>query len=46
MNAALLATLALGGLAALDATPVAQTLLAQPLVTGVLLGLQIGRAHV
>ena len=32
-----LATLLLGGIAALDATPVAQTLLSQPLVTGTLL---------
>ena len=34
----ILATLALAGLAALDATPVAQTLFSQPLVTGALLG--------
>jgi mannose/fructose/N-acetylgalactosamine-specific phosphotransferase system component IIC len=38
----LLATLAMGGVAALDATPVAQTLLSQPLVTGTLLGLVWG----
>ncbi len=38
MNAAVLGTIALGGVAALDATPVAQTLLFQPLVTGALLG--------
>jgi mannose/fructose/N-acetylgalactosamine-specific phosphotransferase system component IIC len=38
MNVPVLATMALGGLAALDATPVAQTLLSQPLVTGTLLG--------
>ena len=37
MNLPLLLTLLLGGLAALDATPVAQTMLAQPLVTGTLL---------
>lgn len=35
---ALFGTLALGGVAALDATPVAQTLLFQPLVTGAVLG--------
>ncbi len=34
--------LALGGLAALDATPVAQTLLSQPLVTASLMGLMWG----
>jgi mannose/fructose/N-acetylgalactosamine-specific phosphotransferase system component IIC len=34
----LLATVAVGGLAALDATPVAQTLLSQPLVTSAILG--------
>ena len=39
----LLATLALGGIAALDATPVAQTLLSQPLVTATILGLSVGR---
>ena len=33
MTLQLLLTLALGGLATLDATPVAQTLLSQPLVT-------------
>ena len=31
-------TFLLGGIAALDATPVAQTLLSQPLVTSTLLG--------
>ena len=31
-------TLLIGGVAALDATPVAQTFLSQPLVTGTLLG--------
>lgn len=35
-------TLGLGGVAALDATPVAQTLLSQPLVTATLLGLLWG----
>ena len=39
MNLAPLLTVAIGGVAALDATPVAQTLLSQPLVTAVLLGL-------
>jgi PTS system mannose-specific IIC component len=34
----LLGTLAIGGIAALDATPVAQTLLSQPLVTATALG--------
>jgi PTS system mannose-specific IIC component len=34
----ILGTLLLGGLAALDATPVAQTMLSQPLVTATLLG--------
>jgi len=34
----LIGTIALGGLAALDATPVAQTLLSQPLVTATALG--------
>ena len=34
----LLATIAIGGVAALDATPVAQTLLSQPLVTATALG--------
>ena len=34
----LISTIALGGLAALDATPVAQTLLSQPLVTATALG--------
>jgi mannose/fructose/N-acetylgalactosamine-specific phosphotransferase system component IIC len=38
----LLGTIAMGGIAALDATPVAQTLLSQPLVTGTLLGLLWG----
>ena len=35
----LIGTIVLGGIAALDAAPVAQTLLSQPLVTGTLLGL-------
>jgi mannose/fructose/N-acetylgalactosamine-specific phosphotransferase system component IIC len=39
---ALLGTLLAGGLAALDATPVAQTLASQPLVTATLLGLLWG----
>lgn len=38
MNAAPLVTVALGGVAALDAEPVAQTLLSQPLVTATVLG--------
>lgn len=38
MNLALLATWLIGGIAALDATPVAQTLLSQPLVTATVLG--------
>ncbi|OGF08768.1 MAG: hypothetical protein A2W00_13450 [Candidatus Eisenbacteria bacterium RBG_16_71_46] len=38
MNLGLLATVLLGGLAALDAAPVAQTLFSQPLVTATLLG--------
>ena len=38
MSPRLLATFLLGGIAALDATPVAQTLLSQPLVTATLLG--------
>ena len=38
MNPAVFATLMLGGIAALDATPVAQTLFSQPLVTATLLG--------
>jgi mannose/fructose/N-acetylgalactosamine-specific phosphotransferase system component IIC len=39
----ILATLLLGGVAALDATAVAQTMLAQPLVTATLLGLVWGQ---
>lgn len=42
MKPGILAVLALGGIAALDATPVAQTLLSQPLVTATLLGLVWG----
>ena len=38
MSPQLLGTILLGGVAALDATPVAQTFLSQPLVTGTLLG--------
>lgn len=38
MNLALLGTVLLGGVAALDATPVAQTLLSQPLATATILG--------
>ena len=38
MNANLLLTVTVGGLAALDATPIAQTLLSQPLVTATVLG--------
>lgn len=37
MNPQLLYTILLGGVAALDATPIAQTLLSQPIVTGTLL---------
>jgi PTS system mannose-specific IIC component len=37
-----LLTIALGGLAAIDATPVAQTMLSQPLVTATLLGIAWG----
>lgn len=45
MTLQLLLTLLLGGLATLDATPVAQTLLSQPLVTSTLLGLLWGDPH-
>ena len=38
MSLQVFATLLLGGVAVLDATPVAQTLLSQPLVTATLLG--------
>jgi mannose/fructose/N-acetylgalactosamine-specific phosphotransferase system component IIC len=38
MNLALLGTLLLGGIAVVDATPVAQTLVSQPLVTATVLG--------
>jgi len=38
MNRTMLLTFLLGGVAALDATPVAQTLLSQPLITSTLLG--------
>ena len=39
VNLQLLYTIALGGVAALDAAPIAQTLLSQPIVTGTLLAL-------
>lgn len=42
MKLPLLGTLVVGGLAALDATPVAQTLASQPLVTATLLGILWG----
>ena len=42
MNLPLLGTLLVGGLAALDATPVAQTLASQPLVTATVLGMVWG----
>ena len=42
MNAVYLGTILLGGVAALDATPVGQTLLSQPLVTATILGLWWG----
>ncbi|HEY2955929.1 MAG TPA: PTS sugar transporter subunit IIC [Candidatus Eisenbacteria bacterium] len=42
MSPRLLAVFLLGGIAALDATPVAQTMLSQPLVTSTLLGLVWG----
>lgn len=42
MKPELVGTVMLGGLAALDATPVAQTLLSQPLVTATVLGLLWG----
>ncbi len=42
MNGAWVGTVLLGGVAALDATPVAQTLLSQPLVTATVLGLMWG----
>lgn len=45
MNPKLIFAIALGGVAALDATPVAQSLLSQPLVTGTLLGLVWGDLH-
>lgn len=38
----LLGTIAMGGIAALDAMPLAQTMLSQPLVTGTILGLMWG----
>ncbi len=45
MNRAIFGTWVLGGLAALDATPVAQTLFSQPLVTATLLGFLWGDLH-
>ncbi len=45
MNAAVLATVGLGGVAALDAVPVGQTMLSQPIVTASLLGLLWGDWH-
>ena len=42
MTPHVVATVVVGGLAALDATPVAQTLLSQPLVTATVLGLLWG----
>jgi mannose/fructose/N-acetylgalactosamine-specific phosphotransferase system component IIC len=45
MSVQLLATIAMGGIVALDATPVAQTLLSQPLVAGTLLGWLWGDMH-
>lgn len=42
MNTPVLGTLLAGGLAALDATPLAQTLLSQPLVTATVLGIVWG----
>lgn len=44
-NTAFISTLLLGGVAALDATPVAQTLLSQPLVTATVLGWIWGDMH-
>lgn len=46
MNLQVLATVLLGGVAALDAVPVAQVLLSQPLVTATLLGAVWGQWHV
>lgn len=43
MNPQVLLTLALAGLAALDATPIAQTLMSQPLITASLVGLAWGQ---
>lgn len=45
MNVPFLLTVLLGGVAALDATPVAQTLLSQPLVTASVLGALWGDWH-
>jgi PTS system mannose-specific IIC component len=46
MSPGIAAVFVLGGLAALDATPVAQTLLSQPLVTATILGLVWGDLRV
>ena len=46
MSLQVFATLLLGGVAVLDATPIAQTLLSQPLVTATLLGAIWGEWHV
>lgn len=46
MSLQVLATLLLGGVAVLDATPIAQTLLSQPLVTATLLGVIWGEWRV
>ena len=43
VNLQLLLTLLLAGIAALDATPVAQTLMSQPLITATLVGLLWGQ---
>jgi len=45
LNRAIIGTWLLGGFAALDATPVAQTLFSQPLVTATLLGFLWGDLH-
>ncbi|HEY6866025.1 MAG TPA: PTS sugar transporter subunit IIC [Candidatus Eisenbacteria bacterium] len=45
MSAAILGTVALGGIAALDAVPVGQTMISQPLVTAAILGALWGDPH-
>lgn len=45
MSAAILGTVALGGVAALDAVPVGQTMISQPLVTAAVLGALWGDWH-